>query len=175
MQSTKLAAIGELATNIAYEVNNPLTGVLGYTSLLLKADDIPADKKEHLRTVERETLRAREILKNLLDFSRRKPPRLIKSSMSMVVQDTIPIVREQAKLSNVVITTSCNGSFPEVAIDVDEIRQVFVNLINNACFAMPKGGSLDIQCRAEQDRTGRQAVIVEFADTGHRDPRRTSG
>jgi two-component system NtrC family sensor kinase len=166
MQSTKLAAIGELATNIAYEVNNPLTGVLGYTSLLLKADDIPADKKEHLRTVERETLRAREILRNLLDFSRRKPPRLIKSSMSMVVQDTIPIVREQAKLSNVVITTFCNGSFPEVAIDVDEIRQVFVNLINNACFAMPKGGSLDIQCRVEQDRTGRQAVIVEFADTG---------
>src|SRR5512137_596955 len=76
LQSAKLAAIGELATNIAYEVNNPLTGVLGYAGLLLKADDVPADKKEHLRTIERETLRAREILKNLLDFSRRKPPRL---------------------------------------------------------------------------------------------------
>ena len=57
VQSAKLAAIGELATNIAYEVNNPLTGVLGYTGLLLKSDDIPADKKEHLKTIERETLR----------------------------------------------------------------------------------------------------------------------
>jgi two-component system NtrC family sensor kinase len=151
MQSSKLAAIGELATNIAYEVNNPLTGVLGYTGLLLKADDIPADKKEYLKTVERETLRAREILKNLLDFSRRKPPRLVKADMSMVVQDTIPLVKGQAKLNNVAITASCNGILPQVAIDVDEIRQVFVNLINNACFAMPKGGSLDIQCRAERD------------------------
>ena len=167
MQSAKLAAIGELATNIAYEVNNPLTGVLGYTGLLLKADDIPADKKEHLRTVERETLRAREILKNLLDFSRRKPPRLVKADMSMVVQDTIPLIKGQAKLSNVAITSSCDGILPQVAIDVDEIRQVFVNLINNACFAMPKGGSLDIRCRAEQDITGRRSVIVEFADTGH--------
>ena len=78
VQSAKLAAIGELATNIAYEVNNPLTGVLGYTGLLLKSDDIPADKKEQLKTIERETLRAREILKNLLDFARRKPPRLEK-------------------------------------------------------------------------------------------------
>jgi len=167
MQSSKLAAIGELATNIAYEVNNPLTGVLGYTGLLLKADDISADKKEYLKTVERETLRAREILKNLLDFSRRKPPRLVKADMSMVVQDTIPLVKGQAKLNNVGITTSCNGILPQVAIDVDEIRQVFVNLINNACFAMPKGGSLDIQCRAERDSAGRQSVIVEFSDTGH--------
>ena len=167
MQSAKLAAIGELATNVAYEVNNPLTGILGYTGLLLKSDDIPADKKEHLRTVERETLRAREILKNLLDFSRRKPPRLEKADMGMVVQDTILLIRGQAKLSNVVVTTSCNGSIPQVAIDVDEIRQVFVNLINNACFAMPKGGSLDIRCRADQDITGRQSAIVEFADTGH--------
>ena len=167
MQSAKLAAIGELATNIAYEVNNPLTGVLGYTGLLLKADDIPADKKEHLRTVERETLRAREILKNLLDFSRRKPPRLVNADMSMVVQDTIPLIKGQAKLSNVVITTSCDGILPQVAIDVDEIRQVFVNLINNACFAMPKGGSLDIRCRVEQESAMRRSVIVEFADTGH--------
>ena len=167
MQSSKLAAIGELATNIAYEVNNPLTGVLGYTGLLLKADDIPADKKEHLKTVERETLRAREILKNLLDFSRRKPPLLVKADMSMVVQDTIPLIKGQAKLSNVVITTLCNGSLPQVAVDIDEIRQVFVNLINNACFAMPKGGSLTIQCREDKDVTGRHSVIVEFADTGH--------
>lgn len=167
MQSAKLAAIGELATNIAYEVNNPLTGVLGYTGLLLKADDIPADKKEHLKTVERETLRAREILKNLLDFSRRKPPRLVKADMGVVVQDTIPLIKGQAKLSNVEITTSCTNGLPAVAVDADELRQVFVNLINNACFAMPKGGTLSIQCRLDKDITGKDVIIVEFADTGH--------
>jgi len=167
VQSAKLAAIGELATNIACEVNNPLTGVLGYAGLLLKADDIPADKKEHLRTMERETLRAREILKNLLDFSRRKPPQLVKTAVAGIVQDTIPLVKGQAKLSNVEIIVSCSSAVPLVAMDADEMRQVFVNLINNAFYAMPKGGTLTIRCRHDKDLSGKEIVAVDFVDTGH--------
>jgi signal transduction histidine kinase len=113
VQSAKLAAIGELAANVAYEVNNPLTGVLGYTGLLLKSDDIPADKKEHLRTIERETLRAREILKNLLDFARRKPPRLMKTDISTIVQDTVALVKGQARLNNIELALHCpEGGLP---------------------------------------------------------------
>jgi two-component system NtrC family sensor kinase len=167
VQSAKLAAIGELATNIAYEVNNPLTGVLGYTGLLLKADDIPADKKEQLRTIERETLRAREILKNLLDFSRRKPPRLAKTDISGLIQDTLLLVKGQARMSNVKIVTDCSGSLPPVAVDIDEMKQVFVNLINNAFFAMPKGGTLTISCSRVRDLSGKDIVAVALADTGH--------
>jgi two-component system NtrC family sensor kinase len=167
VQSAKLAAIGELATNIAYEVNNPLTGILGYASLLLKADDIPADKKEQLKTIERETLRAREILKNLLDFSRRKPPRLVKADIPGLIQDTMLLVKGQARMSNVALVTDCSGSLPPVAVDVDEMKQVFVNLINNAFFAMPKGGTLTISCSHGRDLSGKDIVAVALADTGH--------
>jgi two-component system, NtrC family, sensor kinase len=167
VQSAKLAAIGELATNIAYEVNNPLTGVLGYAGLLLKADDISADKKEQLKTIERETLRAREILKNLLDFSRRKPPRLVKTDISGLIQDTMLLVKGQARMSNVDIVTDCSGSLPTVDLDVDEMKQVFVNLINNAFFAMPKGGTLTISCNQGRDLSGKAIVAVALADTGH--------
>ena len=167
LQSAKLAAIGELATNIAYEVNNPLTGVLGYTGLLLKADDVPAEKKEHLRTIERETLRAREILKHLLDFSRRKPPHLVRTDLAGVVEDTIALVRGQAKVARVEIKTACPSGTPAVAVDVDEIKQVFVNLINNAFSAMPSGGTLTVRCVAEEDGAGRSVVVVSLADTGH--------
>lgn len=167
LQSAKLAAIGELATNIAYEVNNPLTGVLGYTGLLLKAEDVPAEKKEQLRTIERETLRAREILKNLLDFSRRKPPRLANVAISSVVDDTITLIKGQAKIAQVEIVTSCAGDLPPVAVDGDEMRQVFLNLANNAFFAMPSGGTLTIRCSAERDDSGRQMVAVSMTDTGH--------
>ncbi len=167
LQSAKLAAIGELATNIAYEVNNPLTGVLGYTGLLLKSDDIPAEKKEHLRTIERETLRAREILKNLLDFSRRKPPHLVRADIAGIVEDTLSLVKGQAKLAHVEIKTECPAGLPLVAVDTDEMKQVFVNLINNAYFAMPSGGTLTVRCGAETDETGRQSVVVGLSDTGH--------
>ncbi|HEX9020671.1 MAG TPA: ATP-binding protein [Nitrospirota bacterium] len=166
VQSAKFAAIGELATNIAYEVNNPLTGVLGYTGLLLKADDVPADKKEYLKTIERETLRAREVLKNLLDFSRRKPPRLAETNVAALIHDTIPLVKSQARLGNVRIAIDCQSELPLVAIDADEMKQVFVNLINNACFAMPKGGALTIRCGHDKDLSGKEVVTVAFIDTG---------
>ncbi len=167
VQSAKLAAIGELATNIAYEVNNPLTGVLGYAGLLLKADDVPADKKEYLKIIERETLRAREILKNLLDFSRRKPPQLIKTDITSVIRDTIPLVKGRAQLSNVEIVTQYHPALPLVAIDADEMKQVFVNLLNNAFFSMPRGGTLTIRCRHDKDISGKEIVAVDLIDTGH--------
>jgi two-component system NtrC family sensor kinase len=166
IQSTKLAAIGELATNIAYEVNNPLTGVLGYAGLLLRSDDVPPEKKEHLRTIERETLRAREILKNLLDFARRKPPRLVSADICAVIEDALALVRGQAKLCNVEIVSHCADELPPVSVDIDEMKQVFVNLMNNAFFAMPSGGSLTVRCRRDRDIAGARVLVVEFEDTG---------
>lgn len=166
LQSAKLAAIGELATNIAYEVNNPLTGVLGYTGLLLKADDIPPDKKEHLRTIERETLRAREILKNLLDFSRRKPPRLVLVDIRSILEDTLTLVRGQAKLGSVEIVTDYGAGLPQISVDPDEMRQVFLNLMNNAFNAMPTGGKLSIACSLQKDDRDQETIAVELADTG---------
>src|SRR5512143_926081 len=167
VQSAKLAAIGELATNIAYEVNNPLTGVLGYAGLLLKADDIPSERKEQLRTIERETIRAREALKNLLDFSRRKPPQLAKTDIAELIQNTILLVKGQAQLGNVEIVQDCPPGLPLVSLDSDEMMQVFVNLINNAIVAMSKGGTLTIRCRPDKDRAGKDLVTVELTDTGH--------
>jgi len=167
VQSTKLAAIGELATNIAYEVNNPLTGVLGYATLLQKAEDIPPSRREQLRTIERETLRAREILKNLLDFSRRKPPRLVRTDICGLIQDTLALVKGQARASNIEINADCPPGMPFVAIDEDEMKQVFLNLINNAFFAMTAGGTLTVHCRHEEDSSGRDIVAVEIIDTGH--------
>lgn len=166
VQSAKLAAIGELATNIAYEVNNPLTGVLGYTGLLLKSDDIPPDKKEHLKTIERETLRAREILKNLLDFARRRPPLLVKTDVRSLVQSTLEFINGQARPTSVKIIAECADGLPAVSVDPEEMKNVFVNLIHNAFFAMPGGGTFRIRCLQDRDITGKDVVVVEFIDTG---------
>ncbi len=166
VQSAKLSAVSEFAANIAYEVNNPLTGVLGYAGLLIKSDDIPPEKKEHLRTIERETLRARKILRNLLDFARRKPPQLVKTDISKLIGDTLDVVKDQARLNNVNMVVNSPDGFPAVAVDADEVKQVFVNIINNAFFAMQGGGSLTINCRNENDLSGKEFVALEFTDTG---------
>ncbi len=166
VQSAKLAAIGELATNIAYEVNNPLTGVLGYTGLLLKSDDIPPDQKEHLKTIEHETLRAREILKNLLDFARRRPPLLVKTDVRSLIQNTLEFINGQAQPTNVKIIAECPDGLPAVAVDPDEMKNVFVNLTNNAFSAMPSGGTLRIRCSHDRDIAGKEVVTIEFIDTG---------
>lgn len=166
LQSGKLAAIGELATNIAYEVNNPLSGVLGYTGLLLKADDIPESKKEHLRTIEREIVRARGILKNLLDFSRRKPPRLVTVGIATVIADVLALVEERAKQARITIRNECSEEIPAVAVDSGEMRQVFLNLINNAFCAMTSGGSLTIGCGSGVDDDGGKIVFVSVTDSG---------
>ena len=166
VHSAKMAAIGELATNIAYEVNNPLTGVLGYTGLLLKSDDIPEDKKAFLKTMETEILRSREIIKNLLDFGRRKPPRLVKTTIGSILDGALSLVRSQARLNNVEITDDCPESLPAISVDPEELKQVFVNLMNNAFFAMQKGGTLSIRCRADKDLTGNEVIAVDIADTG---------
>jgi signal transduction histidine kinase len=166
VQGAKLAAIGELAAIIAHEVNNPLTGVLGYIGLLLKAEDIPADKKEQLKTIERETIRARGILKNLLDFSRRKPLQPVKTDISGLIQDTIQLVQGRARMSNVGVAAACPRGLPPVAVDAEEMKQVFVNLIDNAFIAMPKGGTLTVRCMQGRGLTGEEVVAVEFADTG---------
>ncbi|HUI67009.1 MAG TPA: ATP-binding protein [Nitrospirota bacterium] len=166
VQSAKLAAVGELAGNIAYEVNNPLTEVLELTGLLIKSDDIPAEKKEHLKMIEREMSRTRGILKKLLDFGRRKPPRLVRADIGTLIEDAVELAKGQAKLGNVKVIMDCHEGIPAVAVDVDEIKQVFLSIIDNAFFAMPGGGSLTIRCRHHEDVSGKEFVVLEFADTG---------
>jgi len=166
VQSAKFEAIGELAANIAYEMNTLLTGVLGLTGLLIKSDEIMAERKEHLKMVEREALRTREILKKLLDFGRRRPPSLLRTDIGAIIRDSVELVKDQARLDNVKVIIDCLEGIPAVAADADEIRQVFVSIINNAFFAMPGGGSLTIRCRRQELASGKEFVALEFSDTG---------
>jgi len=91
----------------------------------------------------------------------------VRTDVAGIIEDTIKLVRGQAKVSAVAIKTDCPAGLPLVAVDADEIRQVFVNLINNAFFAMPSGGSLTVRCGTETEEAGRQMVVVSLTDTGH--------
>jgi signal transduction histidine kinase len=162
VHSTKMAAIGELAANIAHEVNNPLTSVLGYTTHLMKTLDLPASPKKILRMMEQETLRVRKIIRNLLDFSRQKNSRMHPTDILQPLRETVAFVQGAAQSSSVTIHEEYNGSPVIVNMDPNEMKQVFINIINNALQAMPQGGDLRIRLHP----VGEHEAMIEFADTG---------
>lgn len=166
IQSTKLAAIGELAANIAHEINNPLTGVLGFASLMLR--DCPeGDARKHgLETIERETLRARDIVRNLLDFARQDGLKQRQTDIRDVVDDTRLLLRRQAELAGIEVSQSFADDVPQVYVDANQMKQVFINILNNALHAMPDGGKLGIDIHAAKPDSQKPWVEIAFRDTG---------
>src|SRR5438094_8157641 len=162
IQSTKLAAIGELAANIAHEINNPQTSVLGFASYL--AERIPPGEpmREELDLIQEEAGRARDIVRDLLHFSRQREfvPQL--TDLNVVLEQTLTMVRRQGALESITLREEYASGLAPVEVDVPRIKQVVLNLINNAVYVMKdRGGSLTIRSSANGD-----TVQVEVIDTG---------
>lgn len=162
VRSTKMAAIGELSANVAHEINNPLTSVLGYTTHLLKTLDLPEAQRKILLTMEQETLRVRKIIRNLLDFSRQRPSWMEPADISLPLKETIALVQGIADASSVAICEDYPVEPVLVNMAHNEIKQVFLNIANNAFQAMPQGGVL----RISVDSPDQTEVVVAFTDSG---------
>jgi signal transduction histidine kinase len=146
LQSAKLASIGELATNIAHEINNPLTSILGFTTLLLKETGESDPRRKDLKIIESEAMRSRDIVRNLLDFARSKEPRKESVDINEVIHKTLALIRYYAEKSNILIKEEYQ-EVPRVSVDINQMKQVFINMIKNAMEAMPQGGQLEIKTR----------------------------
>ncbi len=162
IQSTKLAAIGELAANIAHEINNPLTSVLGFASYL--AEQVPpgGPMREELDLIQEEAGRARDIVRDLLHFSRQREfiPQI--TDLNVVLEQTLGMLRRQGALDAIRLEELYAPGLAPVEVDVPRVKQVFLNLINNAVYVMrDSGGSLTIRSSASADM-----VQVEVIDTG---------
>ena len=161
VQSTKLAAIGELAANIAHEINNPLTTVLGFASFLSERMP-PADPmREELGLIQEEASRARDIVRDLLQFSRQRDFSPESADVNTVLEQVIAMVRRQGALSAIEVQERYTRDLPPVELDVSRIKQVFLNIINNAVYVMPNGGALTIRTEALNG-----GVRISFEDTG---------
>ncbi|MGA9364822.1 MAG: cache domain-containing protein [Bacteroidota bacterium] len=162
-RSEKLASLGKLAAGVAHEINNPLTGILTNSSLLLEDLEKDDPRREDVEVMVKETIRCREIVKRLLDFARQTQPQKKLASINALIENIILLVRNQALFRSITIEKQLTEGIPEVLVDPDQIQQVFVNIILNAAEAMSKGGKLAIESKVSTD--GRW-IFISFADTG---------
>jgi two-component system NtrC family sensor kinase len=146
-QGEKLASIGVLASGIAHELNNPLTGVLTFTSLLRKKAAEGSEDAEDLDLVIRETRRCASIIKRLLDFAREKVPTSGNYQLNQVVMDTVRIVDNPASLQKVRIVCELDEDLPLIWGDPDLIKQVVMNLVVNAQQAIAGSGEVTVRTR----------------------------
>ena len=162
-RSEKLASLGKLAAGVAHEINNPLTGILTNSSLLLE-DIEPGDpKREDVDIIVKETIRCREIVKRLLDFARQTKPQKKLTSVNALIENIVLLVRNQTSFRNIEIGKHLDERLPEILSDTDQIQQVFINIVLNAAEAMTNGGTLTISSGLSKDS---ELIFVTFTDTG---------
>lgn len=151
-QADKLASVGRLAAGVAHEINNPLTGVLSYASLLRKRLDGDKDSCDDLDVIVRETVRCRGIIRGLLDFARPTPPARKPMDMNEVVRRAVSVVMTQLSLNQVDLSLDLAAQLPVVHADANQIQQVAVNLLLNAGDAINgDGGTIKLTTRAGPD------------------------
>ena len=144
-QSDKMASLGRLAAGVAHEINNPLTGVLTYSSFLLKKTQDNPEINEDLKVIVRETKRSREIVKSLLDFARQSIPKKNLVNINEIIERAISVVENQLSLNHVQLNKELEKTLTETTVDSNQMLQVFINLLVNASDAIgPKGGVITI-------------------------------
>jgi signal transduction histidine kinase len=165
VQAAKLAAVGEMAAAIAHELNNPLTSVTGFAELALS--DIPpeSETRKDLEIVMREAVRARDVVRRLLDFARQSESARARASLNDVVEDVVALSRHLIHTSGVTLEMALDENLPWALVDVNQMKQVLLNLIHNALQAMPSGGELKISTESML-RGGRDWIKVSVQDTG---------
>ena len=168
----KLASIGMLASGIAHELNNPLTGILTFTSLLREKMPEGSADAEDLDLVIRETKRCAAIIRRLLDFAREKVPAEGFVDLEALLQEVIRLVFNPATAQRIQLELRLAGDLPKVFGDADLIKQVVMNILVNATQAIADRGKIVVETRridpsGPEGRTG-AAPMVEFsiADTG---------
>jgi len=164
-QAAKLAAVGEMAAGVAHELNNPLTTVVGFSELVF--NDLPEDSahRRELEMVMHEARRASGVVRRLLDFSRQGAPIRASADLNEVVHDVIALSNHLIQTNEIALDLALAPSLPWVFIDVNQIKQVLLNLIHNALQAMHGGGKLHVSTCCKE-RESRNWVVLSVQDSG---------
>lgn len=157
IQSEKLAALGKLGAGVAHEINNPLTGIMAYAEDMAEEYDDDERIQEDLQVIIRETLRCRDIVRNLLDFARQDKPKLQKTQLNIVIKNSLELIERLPQFKDVLIEKELGKDLPLIESDTQQLQQVLLNLTLNAAEAMDFKGK--IKLNTVYERRGNKCVI----------------
>jgi two-component system NtrC family sensor kinase len=164
MHTEKMAALGQLVSGVAHEVNNPLAAIVGFTDLLLENPAVPADAKEELQVILQEAQRTRVIVQNLLSFARQMPAQREPAQVNSILRQTMKLRAYDLENHGVELTEKYAAELPVVVGDPHQLQQVFLNILNNAYDAVQetrRTGKIEVQTVHRSDR-----IEIVFRDNG---------
>jgi PAS domain S-box-containing protein len=164
VHAEKMAAVGQLVSGVAHEVNNPLTAILGFADLLLENTDLPEAARKDLRVILQEAQRTKQIVQNPLSFARQMPPQRNPVQLNLILRRTIQLRSYDFASHGVEVIENLDEQLPDVIGDAHQLQQVFLNILNNAYDAVHEVGRsarIEIMTTKAGD-----AVEVSFRDNG---------
>src|SRR3990172_1468380 len=161
VQSAKLVSLGEMTANLAMDLNNPLMAIIGYSALMLEDRKIPAARRKDLEMIQQEASKAAKVTKDLLDYSGKRQPCFQVIDAELPLDQALSLMESRLRQAGIAVVKSMQRPLPFISADPEQIKQAFVNVMNNAIDAMPRGGRLEIYITKEG-----QSVEVSFADSG---------
>ena len=163
IQADKLSSLGELVSGVAHELNNPLTGIMCFSELLME-DGLGESAVSKLRKINDASHRCKKIIENLLTFARWKRPEKKYGDVNRIIRDSVDFRSYQLKIDNVQVLLDLDSALPWTMMDSSQIQQVLLNLVNNASDAIKEGGSAGRIRISSRLSAGK--VIISIEDTG---------
>ena len=161
IHADRLATIGQLAAGVAHELNEPLASILGFGQLAAKHQDLPEQAKQDLEKIVNAALYAREVIKNLMVFSRQMPARKHRINLNLIIEEGLRFLEPRRNNKGIRVRRDLTSDLPEIVADPSQLKQVLVNLVVNAIQAMPQGGELSVSTRNDGE-----FVVLSVSDNG---------